>query len=282
MKLTPKEVDQIRQLVADNRFDSLKPLVIDQLTLGAAIELCCAACDWETRGLVHAFKSFQNWISAKPELHQIWRTLLNGLPPRSNVAVFHAPAVEFVRVHRPDDLIGNMWPLFLMRFARSLQKHHFPAQLAQALAVAFGEMADNIIQHSGPTPETSALGIVGYHVADSWMTFAVGDIGRGILSSLTTAAQWGHLTNSKTALIAAVQDFATSRINRQYGNGFKQVHKALADLNGVLRFGSGDAVLTLLGQTEPRQAVTAFVAPRRGFQLSVTCSLAPQAGEKFF
>lgn len=136
------------------------------------------------------------------------------------------------------------------------------------------EMADNVVQHSGPDEEHPGAGLVGYHVEESWMTYAVADVGQGVLSSLETNPKWSVLSHSRDALRAAIYQRASRRIESPGGDGFSQVQKSLADLNGALRFRSGDACLTLVGRRCVRQATLSSNPYLAGFQLAVTCCLA--------
>ncbi|MSU58836.1 MAG: hypothetical protein EXS35_11840 [Pedosphaera sp.] len=139
-------------------------------------------------------------------------------------------------------------------------------------------MADNIVQHAKQPGR--AHGIVAYQVTSRAMCFAVADVGQGILKSLSQSSAWKHLTTEREAILAVVQDGATSRASANHGDGFKQVHRALTGCNGQMRFRSGNSVLTLEGRTDPKTAVTKSVAAMGGFQLFVSCEL-ENKGEKF-
>jgi hypothetical protein len=173
--------------------------------------------------------------------------------------------------------IGDLtWEQCLERFRRSLRDNgKFPAKLAAGLAGTFEEMVSNLLEHSGADEQHPAPGVVGYKVGLRRMTFAVADVGRGVLASLRTNPRWTALTNSLDALIAAICEQATSKHWLSHGDGFRQVHKTLADLSGTLRFRSGDGVLTLDGRGTARQRVKSRAAAAEGFQLAVSCALDP-------
>jgi hypothetical protein len=161
--------------------------------------------------------------------------------------------------------------LFLKRFSGALEAVGFGSELSHAIAAALGEMADNIVQHANQP--SRAHGIVAYETNERSMIFVVVDVGQGILRSLRQLSKWQHLQSHKEALFAAVCEGATSRIGAVQGTGFKQVHRALASHNGVLRFRTGDTVLTLTGASDPKTAIAARVAPMGGFQICVSCNL---------
>jgi hypothetical protein len=112
-----------------------------------------------------------------------------------------------------------------------------------------------------------------YSVGRRTMTFAVADLGRGVLASLRTNPAWAALTSSREALVRAIRDRASRRTSVPKGGGFDQVHRALADLNGVLRFRSGDAALILDGRGRDRQITASDSPAMAGFQISVTCAI---------
>jgi len=107
------------------------------------------------------------------------------------------------------------------------------------------------------------------------MTYAVADVGRGVLDSLRENPQWRSLVNHSGALRAIIHEGATRRLSSyaDEGEGFKTLLSSLAHLNGQLRFRSGDGLVTIDGQSQPHKEIERFVAFRLGVQVSVTCSL---------
>ena len=178
------------------------------------------------------------------------------------------------RIQSRSDWASDRSALFQSRFRRSLEIHSFGKKLSLALSKAMQEMADNVVQHSGPDEEHPALGLVGYHVGKNWMTYAVADIGRGVLASLQTNPTWASLPGSGEALRESVCHYASRRADAPHGTGFSEVQKSLADLNGTLRFRSGNACLSLVGRQDARRATISSNPYLVGFQLAVTCSLA--------
>ena len=213
------------------------------------------------------------WSLCLPDL-RLAQALLRGRRIQEERGTFEAPLKELWRIQSANDWASVPATMFQARFRRSLRGHGFGKRLSLAISKAMQEMADNVVQHSGPDEEHPAVGLVGYHVADGWMTYAVADIGRGVLSSLHTNPKWSSLANSAEALRASVCRQASRRIGAPHGDGFSEVHRSLADLSGALRFRSADSSLTLAGQRAARRDTVSSSPYLLGFQLAVTCSLA--------
>jgi anti-sigma regulatory factor (Ser/Thr protein kinase) len=273
MLLTAPDVDEVRQLAEQGSIHEIRALEIENITLPAALELACCWWAWrESNNEIVAI--IKDWSSKIPCLYKACAALNHsGFEPVTYDLLYTAPNWEICSSPLPDQLEENDWYLFLERFKRSLQQHGFSRTLALSLSKALAEMSDNIIQHSSENKNAPANGVIAYCVEDNIMTFAVADIGQGVLNSLTKNPKWHSLKTSTEALEAAVWDAATSRENEEQGNGFLQVHRSLADLNGILRFRSGNGVLCMDGRREQREGQVKFVPPLIGFQLSVCCSL---------
>lgn len=277
MILTASDIDEVRELVRQDSIAELQALYVDGVTLSAALELACCWWMWRAMG-DEAFLVVEKWAARIPWLHSACRALSQrGLQIVPYEALYAAPEWEMCASPLPDQVIENDWPLFLDRFARSLQTRGFGRSLSLSLSKALSEMSDNVIRHSGEGQGTPANGVIAYHVENRHMTFAVADVGQGVLSSLSANPKWHHLRTSTEALQAAVWKAATSNPIEEQGDGFMQVHRSLADLNGMLRFRSGDGVLSVNGQGESRQGSIGFVPPLSGFQLSISCALEDQS-----
>lgn len=269
MKITHRETEEIRQLAESKEIESLETVSGADFDVYSAVELACY------RFLGHPnhevlFPYLDQWASANPMLHSAIETMLTGrVPPR--IDIFQARLWEFFPIVNAS-WNDNDHHLFESRFTASVRDAGF-GRKATALAGAFFEMADNVTQHSGVSSTQPARGILGYQVEPDRMTFSVGDVGRGVLASLTGNPAWKHLEDSADALEAAVKSNASRRIGLGDGNGFGQVFKSLADMNGYLVFRSGDGVLTIEGEAGKRQGTKASAVFLPGFQLSVTCSV---------
>lgn len=165
-----------------------------------------------------------------------------------------------------------LWTEHRDRFARSLSSiAGVPRQTAKAITAAYAEMVDNVLCHAAPHGVARPAAIVGFTVSSTEFEFAVADLGRGVLASLHDKDANRSLTTHGAALRAAIQEGATRR-PYSTGHGFKDLHVALADLEGVLRFRSGDAALSLDGQGQPRRAVLGSSPALGGLQLGVRCN----------
>lgn len=279
MIISNKEFDQIRQAIADGQEGVALAARVSKLTLGAAFEYSCANWFWEIAGVPNGLSFSKALQSRFPSLGPITNALKNGrVIVRRDRSVFSPFMTELRTLRTKDELVSDEFSLFQMRFSKSLERNGFGKELGRAIAAALGEMADNIVQHS--RQPATAHGIIAYQVISQAMCFAVADVGQGVLKSLSEAPAWKQLKTDREAIVAAVQDGATSRPQARHGDGFKQVHRALTGCNGYMRFRSGTAVLTLEGRTEPKTAVTKSTAVMGGFQLFVGCDL-ENRGEKF-
>lgn len=271
--LREADVDSIRTRVARGRVDDISSLSFGGATLGAVLELACAWVQWRAEGRFEAEALVEAWARRIPEIRDAYVALTAPKPQASVVADFGAPTSEFLAIREPEDFAGDGGLMFQDRFARALRENGFSREMALGLVAAFAEMADNIVQHSGKTRSSPAPGLVGFQVRRRWMCFAVADTGRGVLASLRTNERYRWMERDHDALTHAVQHAATSRDSALTGNGFAEVHRALADLAGKLRFRSGTACLLLDGQGGTRDSTVKRCEFLLGFQLSVTCAL---------
>lgn len=187
--------------------------------------------------------------------------------------------VEFYRLRTRDDCINQHYQLYRERFVRSLRSASFPKEFAYALAGAFGEMSDNIVQHSEEGSDEYS-GLVGYHVSEKYMAFGVIDVGRGVLASLSTSPRWEHVGTAREALRTAICESASRRPEQPQGEGFRTVFRSMVDRNAVLRFRTDDALLTIGDGGSHRQAVELCSPQLSGLQLSVCCALTGEAKEQ--
>jgi hypothetical protein len=278
MILTSSIVDDIRELIEADDLTPIIELELEGATLGAALELACFLTErhrlWSKSHQLQA--TIANWQRRSPLLGpsilSLLRTGMDAVPSNLHYA---APEYEVAAVPLASQLDSIDWGMYLDRFRRSLMANGFHKSLAYAIAKALAEMTDNVISHSSSNPGTMARGAVGFHVLRNRMTFAVVDIGQGVLSSLTRNPRWHHLHSHHSALEAAVWQRATSRVDEDFGDGFTQVHRALTDLNGQLRFRSGDCAIEANGRGDQRQVNSRVSLPLvSGFQITVSCTIA--------
>ena len=293
MLLTTVTVDHVRAAIAENRLPSTMPRVTT-LSLGGAFELACARRLWASER-APAVKHAAEWAACSERAEEIFlclaRTAQRSPAARSRAAQFasapsglrglSAPEFEIARIERKEDLIGSSGVELQRRFKNSLVHNGFPQKIALAITMVFVEMADNVIQHSTDVEGVPALGIWGYHVQSRWMSFAVADTGRGILGSLRSVPQYSSLVDANAALSAAFRQHASRRVVTDPGHqgSFSTLGKRLAELNGVLRFRSDDARVSLDGRQGHYETTFAPSAQLPGFQMVATCALDPHQGE---
>jgi hypothetical protein len=101
------------------------------------------------------------------------------------------------------------------------------------------------------------------------------DRGIGVLRSLKTCPEYASLKDHGDALERALTD-GSSRygLGTNHGKGFRPLFIGLSNLNGSLRFRSGDHALTIEGR-DPKHVPwrKARKTPISGFLASVACSL---------
>lgn len=263
--LTHLDVDDFRRLLARGESPP-SGFRFPGIELGAALELSSAFVESRDASVL---KLLEAWSRADARLAGA-RAALDGTI--SEPELFSAPTLEFASLRSRQDL-DRLPSGFCGRFERSLKNHGFGKKLANAIAKSFFDMADNVIQHSGPDVDHPAPGALAYEVAERSCAFAVTDVGRGVLASLTSNPDWRHLSTSEQALDAAVRNGASRREGQGKGQGFSELHRALADLLGTLRFASGDSVLQLQGEPDKRIASRGSRPPLHGFQITVSLNL---------
>lgn len=147
----------------------------------------------------------------------------------------------------------------------------FPRKVAAQLVGALGEMQSNIYEHSG----VPATGVVVFKARPGGFEFVVTDRGVGVLDSLRSCSEYAHLTDHGDALRLALTDGVSRHgLGSNHGKGFRQLFIGLANLNGALRFRSGDHALTI--DTHGPSLMRAKLAEKpeiSGFFVSVACVL---------
>lgn len=174
-----------------------------------------------------------------------------------------------MRSSRPEDETEeNAFKLEAQRAAHTVG---FPRKLAAQLIGAFEEIQGNVYDHSG----SSGSGLAAYRATARRFEFVVSDGCVGALASLKTCADYAHLTDHGEALKLMLMD-GVSRYGKgtSHGTGFRPLFSGLANLNGELRFRSGDQALTIDG-VNPGSIPTKTwdKVPITGFIASITCTM---------
>jgi hypothetical protein len=140
-------------------------------------------------------------------------------------------------------------------------------RFSHALSATLTELSDNVIQHSEPDGIDSFTGLVGYQVSRDEFTFCVSDAGRGVLNSLKDNPANTDLTTDTEAILAAAQEHRSRRLDNR-GSGFKEMFRALADINCRVSFASGNARIVFEGVGQQR-LTTNVAVPEIGFHLEI-------------
>jgi anti-sigma regulatory factor (Ser/Thr protein kinase) len=181
--------------------------------------------------------------------------------------------VGFMRTLRApldqNDENNQRWVLFRRKAQEAAEYAGLIRRTALGLAGALGELEDNIHRHS----ELPSSGLVGFRAIPGEFEFIVVDSGIGVLASLKQCPDYELIADAGTALRLALAD-GTSRFGRNTGNGFgfQGLFTGLANLQGFLRFRSGDHALTIDGRSP--NLVSAKLAQRAsfsGFSIFVSC-----------
>ncbi|HEX8549947.1 MAG TPA: hypothetical protein VF681_00190 [Abditibacteriaceae bacterium] len=277
MELNVEVVEDIRELVSQGQEQEIADITWSNETLAGSLHLACFEAEIQA-GLpleTPLTDCLNAWDAQLPMLNQARRAMQHrGVWPVP--LSMHAQACEWEILPIPLELEvdGLIWSQFQRRFCQSLKGCNFKGKLPVALTGALHEMADNALRHSGSSIKYPARGAVGYCVQEGQMVFAVVDAGRGVLKSLRSNPTLPRFDRDDAALYAAVLQRNTSDAQKQIGDGFEQVHRALSDLNGQLRFRSGNAVLELDGRGDAREIIPRHgMSKGTGFQLVVQCAL---------
>ena len=239
------------------------PLVARRLTIPAAIELASLLqSDPDLsmdRQLLGAFSACSTWRLLR---RLNWPTCGPSLKIQDDGVAF---------ISLPNTRSDPFWIRCLRGFEKALNANGFPIGLSRALTGALGELVDNVWQHSG----TEVPGLIGYQVGRRCLTFGVTDTGMGILDSLRTSPKHRFLTTSMDALETAILP-GVSR-HEFGGYGFSTLFQAIAELWGITRLRTGEAVLLFDRQTEHRKRKRYYLPALRGFQVLVSCRLTPRS-----
>lgn len=168
------------------------------------------------------------------------------------------------RARRPVEEPSWVW--FCQGMQHAAEEEGFPKPIAYQLVGAITELQSNIYEHSG-VPET---GFVAFKASPGKFEFVVADAGMGVLRSLRGCSEYSKLSDHGEALKLVLTD-GVSRHGHGTGRGmgFRPLFVGLANLNGTLRFRSGDHAVIMNDQkTQVAQK------PRiEGFFVSVCCCM---------
>ena len=177
--------------------------------------------------------------------------------------------VGFLRTSMSSLKDETIWTRFGLSAQQAATRAGFPKRIAAQLVAAIGELHSNIYEHS----EATGTGLVAYRACPGQFELAVSDSGVGVLESLRTGPDYAALQDHGEALRLTL----TSGISRfgsksHRGHGFRPLFVGLANLNGALRFRSGDHALLIEGRNPSLTTARPAQKPDlQGFCVSVSC-----------
>lgn len=265
MTFTPDTIENFARWAAEPDGTAFASPPPKNFTLGAAIEL---ACRREGTSAVPGADVIDEWTSRHEEL-RIARALLRASAP---CAITRAQDGVWLALPTKESLTSDAAALFLRAFTDALKGAGFSVDLAYALAGALEAMTDNLGQHCFDAVHRRG-GLAAFRIRHRRMAFVVADLGRGALASLHENPQWQSLTTHHAAIQSIVTQHASRRVGLGPGEGFKQLFRSLAALDGELRFRSGDATFEIKGTLDSVQGAAGFSPPIPGLLVSVRCKL---------
>ncbi len=182
------------------------------------------------------------------------------------------PATQKMGVFRTQARVpvdDTPWIAFCLAAQKAAVANGFPKQTAAQFAAALGELQSNIYEHS----ENPRSGLVAFKASKGRFEFVIADWGIGVLESLRKCDEYAAVTDHREALTLALSN-GVSRFGKESGRGygFHDLFTGLANLNGSLRFRSGNAALTIEGQNPSSIPwTTEEKIPIKGFFASVAC-----------
>ncbi len=211
-----------------------------------------------------------NALSATSELV----ALRGALKPGSSAGGTHGTnethqGFGFVLTRRdPSAEDETQWASFCLKAQMSAERAGINKQTARGLVGVLRELEGNVHEHS----RRSHDGIVGYMCSQGEFEFVIADSGIGTLNSLRENPKYAQLTDAGQALELTLTD-GVSKFPDSAGRGygFRELFIGIANLNGELRFRSGDHALTIDG-TGPWLPKRLFQKPElQGFVASIVC-----------
>ena len=198
----------------------------------------------------------------------LYRALSRGL---SQWLCPNSRRIGFLRTERTLSTSDTVWTGFGLAIQQGAVASSFPKKIASQLTAAVGELHSNLYEHS-EAPET---GLIVFRAGPNRFEFVVADHGIGVLNSLKNCAEYAELDDHGEALRLTLTDgISRYGLDANRGCGFRPLFIGLANLNGSLRFRSGNHALIIDGQNP--SLMTARIAekvPIAGFLISVVCEL---------
>ena len=206
--------------------------------------------------------------------------MLDGLAPMvqaldNGIASWICPEsrlMGFLRTSTSFPQDEKLWTSFGISAQSAATSAGFPRSIARQLVAAMGELHSNIYEHS----QASNTGVVAYRANSGSFEIVVSDNGIGVLESLRSGSDHRSLRDHGEALrLTLTNGISRYGSNSNRGFGFRPLFIGLANLNGTLRFRSGDHALLIDGQNPTLStARPAQKSALKGFFASISCKTA--------
>lgn len=275
---------QSLQIVQDAKTNGLRVGEVAPLTFAAVDSIAFAA----VKGRLSSLSSIRLSASSLGPLVELLSLSRDGLLPDlgSLPCIDLSSVSEFYAAYRQNQ---KLWicPFKRRGFLKAGEKHDETASFrfcsaaqraatiagfgrgaALQLAAALVEMLDNIDLHS----KRPATGVAAFDADARRFQFVIADGGIRILRSLKECNEYSELSDHGDALQVALTD-GCSRYGRgsNHGRGFSPLFVGLSNLNGSLRFRSGDHALTIDGKDPKNIPWTKNAKPPIGGFLASVC-----------
>ena len=161
------------------------------------------------------------------------------------------------------------WTNFGVAAQKAATAAGFAKGIAAQLVGAIGEMYSNIYEHS----DAAKTGLIAFMARGGSFEFVATDRGKGVLDSLRTCSAYAGLDDHGEALRLTLTDGVSRHgSGTGRGRGFRPLFIGIANLNGSLRFRSGDHALVINGHNPSLVAAKLAQKPKiGGFLASVRC-----------
>jgi hypothetical protein len=233
------EVDDLGFAAASVRLDATNlPAGYAATTLGPLLELLHLAENQAFEDPVAG-----GWLSLNGAA-----TLVNAIRSRRDSWICpNTRRLGFLRAVRQRSDRDEQRTSFLMDAKRAAREiAGLPGDSPGQLVGALGELESNIHEHS----ESAETGLLAFRAATGVFEFVVADSGIGVLASLQSSASFvSHNDHGKALQMCLTEGTSRFGEGANRGYGFRPLFIGLMNLQGYLRFRSGDHALILDGRS---------------------------------
>ncbi len=196
----------------------------------------------------------------------LYRAIASG---RSHWVCPDGRRIGFLRTGAKLPADETVWTGFGLAAQQAAVASGFSGRIAAQFIAAIGEMHSNVYEHSG----ASGTGLVAFRAGADRFEFVVADRGMGVLKSLRSCSDYGGMDDHGEALRLTLTDgISRYGANIGRGRGFRPLFIGLANLNGSLRFRSGDHALVIDGSNASLMTARTAQKPYlNGLLISVAC-----------